>query len=283
MRLLPPARPQRAEVVVLERDPQGLGVHVVLEDAAVVPVIVDIVPFHEHVARGDLVAGEGEEPVARVVQRAVAHGDVLPELQVNRRGVVGVALHRSAGAGEGVRRPRAPDVEVLDREPLGHHGYAVREGHRRAADLDHAPAPAVIVELGPGGGAVAVEDRPLAERPEHTPHRDRGGRRPLPREHELLLVGRRAVVDEDGVSGVERLPGDVPHVGEGLARSHLERERAGATRARRHGNGHQNRQRDRRSHRLLLSAEACVWAFPSDCGDPSTPSRAAARNRRRSG
>jgi hypothetical protein len=78
----------------------------VLEEAVHVAVVVDVVPLEQDVARDDRVVGEGEEPVAVVVEIAVADGDVLAELEVDRGRGVRVALGGAIRTGEAEGRPR---------------------------------------------------------------------------------------------------------------------------------------------------------------------------------
>ena len=169
--LLPPAPGSSAPrwlywKVIADR----LHVDVVLEVAADVAVVVDVVPLEQDVAAGDRVRGEDEEAVAVVVHVAVAHSDVLAELDVDRRGWRRVASRsRRSGPVNVLGLSRPADLEVLDHEPLRHHVVPSANGTAELADLDDAAARGSVVELGARGGAVAVEDRPLAVRAEHAP------------------------------------------------------------------------------------------------------------------
>jgi hypothetical protein len=136
---------QRAEVVELIRDPERLGVGVVLVGAADVAVVVDGVAVDQDVARDVGIRGAHEEAVAAVVNGVVADRDVLALLDPDCRSIRRVALGRSRIIGKRVRRTRAAHIEVLDDDVLWH-GVG---GNARAANLDDRAIFSPVVERQP--------------------------------------------------------------------------------------------------------------------------------------
>src|SRR4029453_13264771 len=127
--------------------------------------------------------------------------------------------------GEAEGRPRVSYLEVLDDQVLRHHGDPVREGHGRPADLDHTADAAVVVELGPRGRPVPVEDRPLSAWSEDTADGDGRRRCADARHDELLLVGGGPPPgDEHRVARVQRFPGNAADTREGLSVADLVRD-----------------------------------------------------------
>ncbi len=231
MRLLPRQLAHGApEVVVLVHDAEGLGVGVVLEDAARVAVAVDGVALDEHVrgAVGD------EQAVAVVLEDAAADDDVLALLDEDGRGV-GVVARRAVAAGEGASGPA--QVQALDDDVRG---QGVRR-RVRAADLDDAALLIPVVELGAGGGALAVDDGQLALGIRHAAHGDGGRQGTVAADHPFLRIRRGPSVDEDSVPRAERLPGDGADGGIRLSGANAELGRGGDQRQCEQGKGGEER------------------------------------------
>ena len=95
-------------------------VAVVLEAAAEVAIVVDVVTIDQNVAGDVFVARSDEQAVAAVVERQAAQGDVLALLDIERGGVEGISFWHARAAGERVGRPRAANVQVFDAEVAGH-------------------------------------------------------------------------------------------------------------------------------------------------------------------
>src|SRR5690606_20984400 len=130
---------QRAVAVVLVGDVVSFAVGVVLVDRAADAVAVDVAAGQQNVLTqtraSPAAARRHKEAVAAVGDHAVAHGDVLALLNVDRAGAGVVRLAGRAGrVGVGVVGVGAADFQVFDRHPGGR-GVCVHAG---AADHDHA-------------------------------------------------------------------------------------------------------------------------------------------------
>ena len=202
-------------MVVFECDADRFSIDVVLLVAAHVTVVMDVIGLDENVTRLDRfgIPRSNKQPVAVVIDLAVANGDVFTSLDVDpghirqvRRG--GSPRPHDRIAQVGIANLQAADFDVSRFVPpcVGGIGADRHQSARRNPGVD-------VVEIRTLHGALTINDGAFAIRSRYTHNPNRGFRGAHTRDLDQFVIGCRAIMDLDRIARLQSAPRDSSQAG----------------------------------------------------------------------